>query len=115
MFSVDTAADPLWRRGYRLDSAKVRAAPSFRSVSQSSSSPYLPLLGTRVLPASRGWRQAPLREDIAHSLLLAAGLPNALNRLAHGKGDGGDECPSSQFGVLDPLCGSGTIAIEVRV
>lgn len=45
----------------------------------------------------RGYRlaggKAPLREDIAHALLLAAGLPTA-------------------GAVFDPFCGSGTIAIE---
>lgn len=56
--SIDTAATPLHRRGYRLATAK-----------------------------------APLREDLAHALLLAA------------------ECRRGTP-VLDPFCGSGTIAIE---
>ena len=37
--------------------------------------------------------KAPLREDIAYSMLYAAGLQN-------------------YQGLLDPMCGSGTIAIE---
>ncbi len=56
--SIDTAAEPLHRRGYRLATAK-----------------------------------APLREDLAHALLLAGG---------YGPG----------VALLDPFCGSGTIAIE---
>lgn len=58
--SLDTAASPLHRRGYRLASAK-----------------------------------APLREDLARALLLAAGY------------EGG--------ALLDPFCGSGTIAIEAAL
>ncbi|MGE3172599.1 MAG: class I SAM-dependent RNA methyltransferase [Planctomycetota bacterium] len=56
--SIDTAAEPLHRRGYRLDGGK-----------------------------------APLREDLAHALLRAAGF-----------------APGTP--LLDPFCGSGTIAIE---
>ena len=45
----------------------------------------------------RGWRQqtakAPLREDLAHALLLASGW-------------------DASSPLIDPLCGSGTIAIE---
>lgn len=49
----------------------------------------------------RGYRlegaKAPLREDIAHALARAGGLPDALPAAA---------------GILDPFCGSGTLAIE---
>lgn len=55
-------------------------------------------LDTTTTPLHRrGYRlatgKAPLREDLAHALVLAAGL-------------------TSQTAVLDPFCGSGTIVIE---
>lgn len=50
----------------------------------------------------RGWRtmtpRAPLREDIARALLYASGWP----------GDGDPDTGS----LVDPMCGSGTLAIE---
>lgn len=59
--SIDTSATPLWRRGYRLATAK-----------------------------------APLREDLARALLLAARW-------------------QGETALLDPCCGSGTIAIEAAL
>ena len=71
--SLNCSSDPLWRRGYRLDTAK-----------------------------------APLREDIAHALLLQAGVRGPFHRLE--KDDSFEE--SSISTVLDPMAGSGTIPIE---
>lgn len=80
------------------------------SPSGSSSSPVVPLnvrvhrdvvqisVDTSITPLhQRGWRletaKAPLREDIAYGILYAAGC-------------------TDYEGLLDPFCGSGTIAIE---
>lgn len=71
--SINCSSDPLWRRGYRLDTAK-----------------------------------APLREDIAHALLLQAGVRGPFHRL--GNDDPFKE--SSITTILDPMAGSGTIPIE---
>jgi len=60
--SVDTSANPLHRRGYRLQGAK-----------------------------------SPLREDLAYAFLRGSGWGSGDDRLFH---------------LLDPMCGSGTIAIE---
>lgn len=59
-------------------------------------------LDTTTTPLHRrGYRlegaKAPLREDIAHALARAGGLPGEL---------------PADAGVLDPFCGSGTLAIE---
>lgn len=49
--------------------------------------------------------KAPLREDIAHAMLLAAGWKPSY-------GDASNENVALWEGLLDPMCGSGTIAIE---
>ncbi|MGE3878008.1 MAG: class I SAM-dependent RNA methyltransferase, partial [Planctomycetota bacterium] len=54
----------------------------------------------------RGWRletaKAPLREDLAAALLLVGGIEELIGT-------------ASEASIVDPLCGSGTIAIEAAV
>ena len=59
----------------------------------------------------RGWRldtaKAPLRPTLAAAMLLSCGWPDAP------RSDGGRSGPAP--GLLDPLCGSGTSAIEAAL
>jgi putative N6-adenine-specific DNA methylase len=62
----------------------------------------------------RGYRlqtaKAPLREDLAFAMLFAAGWVPDWARTGTAPGGNHDESPWT--GLLDPFCGSGTIAIE---
>jgi 23S rRNA (guanine2445-N2)-methyltransferase / 23S rRNA (guanine2069-N7)-methyltransferase len=85
--AIDLSGEPLHRRGYRVSSQAIKAS---------------------------------LRESIAATMLLAAGWGSAdgvLKALGsdHKVAPVGDDAVVSPEYLIDPLCGSGTIAIEAAL
>ena len=110
--SDDGGSRPIVRLLVRIDRDEVQV-----SLDTSSSSTAIPLhmRGYRLNPF-----KAPIREDLAFALLLAGGLKPAWNLkplLPNNDGmklgnDPKESYAASGIQLFDPLCGSGTIAIE---
>lgn len=113
----DAICDRLRRvRGHRPDvDAKNPGFAVDVSLHRTKATLYLDLSGESL--HRRGYRQdglqtaAPLKETLAAGMLLAAGWADAVRSPAAGAASPSVEAPM----FIDPMCGSGTLAIEAAL